>query len=85
MPGVKTAISLEKNLFDQINKLAKEMHVSRSRLFILAAKDYLKKHESRNLLDQINTAYEDIPDEKEAKIAKSMKGKQKKNIMIEPW
>ena len=24
MPGVKTAISLDKNLFDQINKLAKK-------------------------------------------------------------
>ena len=85
MPGVKTAISLEKSLFDQINKLAKEKHISRSRLFILAVQDYLKKYESRNLLAQINAAYDDISDEEETKIAQVMKQKQKKNIMIDPW
>ena len=43
MPGVKTAISLEKNLFNQVNKLANDLHVSRSKLFTLAVKYYLKK------------------------------------------
>ncbi len=36
MAGVKTAISVEKKLFEQVNQLAKEKHISRSRLFVLA-------------------------------------------------
>jgi metal-responsive CopG/Arc/MetJ family transcriptional regulator len=39
MPGVKTAISLEENLLHQVNELANNMHISRSKLFSLAVKD----------------------------------------------
>ena len=86
MPGVKTAISLEKELFEQVNKLAKELHVSRSRLFILAVKDYLKKYESRNLLAKINAAYGDVASNKEkTKIMDQIKRKQRENLKGEPW
>ena len=86
MPGVKTAISIEKKLFDHVNKVAREMHVSRSRLFILAVKDYLKKYENKELLAQINAACDDIySSEEEGKIMQVIKRKQKENIMGEPW
>ena len=35
MPNVKTAISIEKPIFDQMDALAKELKVSRSRAFFL--------------------------------------------------
>ena len=41
--NIKTAISLEENLFNQVSQLANDMHVSRSKLFTLAVKDFLKK------------------------------------------
>ncbi len=85
MAGVKTAISLQKDLFDQVNNLAKEMHVSRSRLFTLAVEDYLKKNESRKILAKINAAYDDIPSEEEARIAQAMRRKQRKNVEAEAW
>lgn len=85
MSGVKTAISLEKELFDQVNKLSKEMHVSRSRLFTLAVEDYLRRYESKKLLDEINSAYSDIPSEEERRITHAMKEKQRKNLENEPW
>lgn len=85
MAGVKTAISLQKNLFHQVNNLAKEMHISRSRLFTLAAEDYLKKNESRKILAKINDAYDGIPSEEEARIAQAMRRKQRKNIEAEKW
>lgn len=85
MPGVKTAISLDERLFDKVNKLANELHVSRSRLFTLAVKDYLKKQENQTLLAQLNDAYADHPDEEERKISSSMKSKHGKIMEQEPW
>lgn len=85
MPGVKTAISLDEKLFDKVNKLANELHVSRSRLFTLAVKDYLQKQENQTLLAQLNDAYADHPDEEEQKISSSMKSKHGKIMEQEPW
>jgi len=85
MPGVKTAISLEENLFNQVNQLANDLHVSRSKLFTLAVKDYLKKQESKKLLAQLNVAYGDSPDKEEQKISKAMRSKQHKSVEKETW
>ncbi len=85
MPGVKTAISLDEKLFKRVNKLSKEMHVSRSRLFTLAVDEYLKKQENQAILAQLNKAYGDQPDEQERKITKSMRTKHGKIIEQESW
>lgn len=85
MPGVKTAISLDEKLFDKVNKLANELHVSRSRLFTLAVKDYLQKQENQTLLTQLNDAYADHPDKEERTISASMKAKHGKIMEQEPW
>ena len=86
MPVVKTAISLEKDLFDQVNKLANEIKVSRSRIFTLAVKEYLKKYENKRLLLQLNEPYDDFPDHTETRIIESMRKKQRRAIrlLIEP-
>jgi predicted transcriptional regulator len=76
MLGIKTAISLEKNLFNQVNQLANDMHVSRSELFTLAVKDYLKKQESKKILAQLNAAYGDSSNKEEDLISKAMLRKQ---------
>jgi metal-responsive CopG/Arc/MetJ family transcriptional regulator len=85
MSGVKTAISLDEELFDKVNKLAHELHVSRSRLFTIAVKDYLKKQENQALLAQLNDAYSDHPNDEERKISTSVKAKHRKIIGQEPW
>ncbi len=85
MPGVKTAISLEENLFNQVNRLARDMHVSRSKLFTLAVKDYLKKQENKKLLAQLNAAYSDSPTEEEKVISKAMHRKQRTIAEQESW
>lgn len=85
MPGIKTAISLDEELFNKVNLLAQELHVSRSRLFSIAVKEYLKKQESKTLLAQINDAYSDSPDQEERKISRAMKGKHRKITGQEPW
>ena len=85
MAGVKTAISLDEELFDKVNKLANKLHVSRSRLFTIAVKDYLHKQENQALLAQLNEAYGDSPDDEERKISGSMRAKHSKIIEQEPW
>ncbi len=62
MQNVKTAISIQKSLFDQAEKIARRMKVSRSRLFALALEDYIHREQNRELLAQINAAYADEPD-----------------------
>jgi len=73
MANIKTAISIEKSLFEEVEALAEEMEVSRSRLFTLAARDFIKYHKSRKLLDAINAAYDDLPDSEEERIRAQMK------------
>jgi metal-responsive CopG/Arc/MetJ family transcriptional regulator len=85
MPGVKTAISLDEELFNKVDKLAHKLHVSRSRVFTLAVQDYLHKQENKSLLAQLNEAYSDQPSDEERKISKSAKVKHRKIVEQEPW
>jgi predicted transcriptional regulator len=62
VPNVKTAISLQKPLFEQLETIARQMKVSRSRLLALALEDFIRRRENHQLLEKINQAYEDAPD-----------------------
>ena len=62
MGRIKTAISLDRSLFEQVEILARKMNVSRSRLFAIALEDFLWHCESEQLLQEINAAYQDGPD-----------------------
>ncbi len=62
MPNIKTAISIEKPIFDKVNDLAKNLNISRSRLFAIAAKEFIQRHNNLELLQAINDAYDDLPD-----------------------
>lgn len=62
MKAIKTAISIEKDLFDQAEKMAQSMKVSRSKLFVIALQDFIAHQKNRDLLAQINAAYSDEPD-----------------------
>ena len=78
--SVKTAISMQQNLFNQVNALASELKVSRSKLFVLAIEAYIKKNESKKMLAQINAAFSDSPDIEEQRHTSRMKRKQKSII-----
>ena len=68
MANVKTAISIEQPLFEEMEVLAEEMDVSRSYLFALAAREFVQRHKSQKLLDAINSAYGGSPDGTEEKV-----------------
>ena len=83
--SVKTAISLQEDLFRKVNMLARDLHVSRSKLFVMAVQDFIKKEESKKLLLQINNAFSDAPNKDEIKVRSNMRRKQAKNLKREPW
>ncbi|MBW1696984.1 MAG: CopG family transcriptional regulator [Deltaproteobacteria bacterium] len=60
MANIKTAISIEKPIFEQMNLLAKNLKVSRSRLFAMAAEEFIQRHKNRQLLEALNKAYSDL-------------------------
>lgn len=80
MANIKTAISLQRALFEQVESLAREMKVSRSRLFVLALEDYLRRHQNLQLLEKINQAYPDAPDATEQNRLRKMRRQQRKVV-----
>jgi metal-responsive CopG/Arc/MetJ family transcriptional regulator len=73
MAQIKTAISLDKSLHEQIDILAHKMKVSRSRLFAMALEDFLRHHENEQLLQEINRAYQDEPDQAQQTLRQGMR------------
>ena len=80
MANIKTAISLQKSLFEQVDSLAREMNISRSRLFALALEDFIRRYQNRQLLEQINQAYPDTPDPDDQAYLKQMQIHQRKLV-----
>ena len=62
MTTTKTAISLEESLFRQVDELASEMQIPRSRLFVKAVEEFIQRHQNQQLLADINAAYDEEPD-----------------------
>ena len=84
MANIKTAISIDKPLFEQIDDLAHELNTSRSRIFALAATEFIQRHKNLKLLEAINASYDDFPDEKEASLTSSMRSRHL-NMVKDQW
>lgn len=84
MEHVKTAISLHKTLFKQVEALAHEMHISRSRLFVLAVEEFIRRHENQRLLERLNAAYADAPDAAEQVLHCRMR-RQHRQVLEGTW
>jgi metal-responsive CopG/Arc/MetJ family transcriptional regulator len=83
--SIKTAISMREELFNKVDNLAKELQVSRSKLFVMAVQDFIKKKESEQLLSQINKAFHDHPDAEESVVQSRVRQKQRQKLEKEPW
>lgn len=83
MLAVKTAISVEKEVYDDAEALAKELHLGRSRLYTIAMKDFIERRKNKELFDKLNAAYSLEPDAEELAIRKASR-KQHKRI-LEAW
>ena len=84
MLAIKTAISIEKAIFDQAEKVAQAMNVSRSKLFVLALQEFLERQKNKELLEQINAAYSDQPDAAEQIVSNSQR-RHHRRIVESEW
>jgi len=84
MSSAKTAISLDEDLFREVDKMAQKMKISRSKLFVIAIRDFLKKSENQALLEKLNAAYSDSQTE-EKDVSKRMKSKRLAHAEQESW
>ena len=62
MSTIKTAISIDKSIYEQMDILAKKSKISRSRLYALAAMEFIIKNKNTDLLRLLNAAYKDLPE-----------------------
>ena len=80
MANVKTAISIQQSLFEQAEALARELHISRSRLFALAVEDFMQRYENQRLLERINDAYADTTTPDEQALLRCMRRRQRQMV-----
>ena len=80
MASIKTAVSIEESLFEQAETIAREMKMSRSSLFALALKDFIRRRQNEELLRLINEACRDEPDVGEQARLRRMSRKQRKVV-----
>ncbi len=54
---MKTAISIPDPVFEEADKLAKRMHVSRSKLYASAIQAYVEAHRANDITEALNRVY----------------------------
>ncbi len=84
MTTIKTAISIQKSLFEQVDRLAKELNVPRSRVFVMAVEDFIKHYQNQQMLDKINQVYDELP-EYEGQILTDKMRKNQRRMVDGEW
>jgi len=85
MANVKTDISLRKSLLEQAEAVAREMKVSRSRLFMMAIEDFIQRHQNKKLLEKVNAAYQDDEPGEEEKLRHNLMLQQYRKLIEGEW
>ena len=76
----RRALLQEETPVEWSNKLADELEVSRSHLFVLAVEEFIQRYENEQLLQQINQAYDDMPLADEEQILQRMRSPHRKLV-----
>ena len=85
MATIKTAISIEENLFNRADELAAELQLSRSRLVSLALERLIVYYDTQKLVQTLNEVYADGLDEEEQLAMEGMRRLQAKLLVDEEW
>ena len=78
---MKTAISIPDTLFVAVERLAKQLGISRSELYAKAVKAYLEHNNQTGITEKLNTIYQDD----EASLDPVLSEMQRKSIEHEQW
>ena len=85
MTTIKTAVSIEKSLFNQADELAEEWQVSRSRLVSIALERLIRDHQTKKLVEKLNEVYADGPTEEEKLWSEHMATLFAETLEAEEW
>ena len=80
MSSVKTAISLDAPLLQQIDAVAAELRMPRSRLLAEAAREFLKRYRNAKLLDALNKAHASGPSDEEIERRRAWKRQHRRRV-----
>ena len=78
---IKTAISLDRQLFSRSDVLARELQMTRSGLIAKALEEFISKRRNRSLLAKLNEVYAEQPEAPRTAGARA----NHKRIITEAW
>ncbi|GJL54304.1 MAG: hypothetical protein NPIRA02_14360 [Nitrospirales bacterium] len=84
MGYIDTTITIEQDLLEKAEKLARTLKVPRSQLFRNAIQEYLLRKGGHQLLDDINQAYKKSPTAAERAHLSRMKTKLRRRV-VDKW
>ena len=73
--AMKTTISIDGQLLEEVDRMAWRMGVSRSRLFSLALKGYLRQRRQEEVTGRLDRVYAGGPDASERRTTAGMKAR----------
>lgn len=82
---MKTAISIPDEIFEEIEKFAKEHNYSRSEVFVIAVKEFLNHLESKKLLNALNKAYSVAESDEEKRLREKSKKHYARDVLKERY
>lgn len=80
MENIETAITIQQSLFEQVEDLARQLNVPRSRVFELAVEEFVQRQENRQLLAQLNEAYADLSSTEESELLRQHGSSQRRRV-----
>ncbi len=80
MPNIKTAISIQKTLLEQVEQLARTLKIPRNRVFARAVEEFVQRQDNHKLLAQMNAAYQDAPDASEQPSQQTMRASHRRLV-----
>lgn len=80
MTNIKTAVSIERELFKKAEEAASKLNISRSRFFQIALENYIGHLENFSIFSKLNQVYSNKVSEKEQDFQAIMKSYNKKHL-----
>lgn len=73
MSQIKTAISIHQSIYQQMEKLSRDLKISRSRVYEMAAREFLKLSRDQQVTDQLNQVYANDADPEDDELLARLK------------
>ena len=80
MAKVRVAVSVEQALAQRADEVARRWGTPRSRIYARALEEFLTRTENQALLQDLNDAYADFPDEEESATLQGIRPLQRRSL-----